>query len=407
MESKNILVSLVATFALVLLVSANVTAVDVFGNITSVTVNDVELSDGQTLAVQAGETLDIRVVFVASHYEADVEMFARIRGTGSISDSTERLDVLANRTYTKTLRVKIPSNIDRAENMILLIGVESQDGVGGHREIRLLAQRGSYSVQILSITNLDQVNAGDNLALNVVLNNNGFHTAENNYVRASIAELGISNTVFFGDLVADDKENRWDDTNKQDSAERTVYLAIPRNVPAGVYNLEVEAFNADSSVVQTKRIVVGSNSANDQVISSSTSKTFAVNEKKTYSITLVNTGNGIKVYDLTIDAPRGLTVNAEDSVIVVPAGSSKTVNLDVMASENGNYDFTVSVKSDGQLVSQKSFSAIVEGSKTIGVNASVVLTVVLAIIFIVLVIVLIVLLTRKPAKTEEFGESYY
>ena len=40
-------------------------------------------------------------------------------------------------------------------------------------------------------------------------------------------------------------------------------------------------------------------------------------------------------------------------------------------------------------------------------NGVLILTVVLVIIFVVLLIVLIVLLTRRPAETEEFGETSY
>ena len=40
-------------------------------------------------------------------------------------------------------------------------------------------------------------------------------------------------------------------------------------------------------------------------------------------------------------------------------------------------------------------------------DTTVVLAVILVIVFVVLVIILIVLLTKKPAETEEFGETNY
>ena len=67
----------------------------------------------------------------------------------------------------------------------------------------------------------------------------------------------------------------------------------------------------------------------------------------------------------------------------------------------------MNVHSDGELVKKQNFVANVEGKAATAGNAAVVLTIILAIIFIVLLIVLIVLLTRKPEKTEDFGESYY
>jgi len=70
------------------------------------------------------------------------------------------------------------------------------------------------------------------------------------------------------------------------------------------------------------------------------------------------------------------------------------------------------VKSDTGVSKQVSFTANVEktGSSkpTVTTNNTVlILTIVLSIIFVVLIIVLIVLLTRKPAESEEFGETSY
>ena len=101
-----------------------------------------------------------------------------------------------------------------------------------------------------------------------------------------------------------------------------------------------------------------------------------------------------------------------DNIVVVHAGSSRTVSLFADSDTRDDYTFTVDVNSEeGVLVARETFSAnVVEGDSRIGgttTNATVLLTVILAIIFIVLLVVLIVLLTRKTEKTEEFGESYY
>ena len=127
----------------------------------------------------------------------------------------------------------------------------------------------------------------------------------------------------------------------------------------------------------------------------------------------------MRLYELSIDAPTGLTVEADQPFVAIPAGASETVKIAAKADKAGKYLFTVSVYSDGNLVEKKSFTATVEGkSKGVvssvttsddgsAINTTVVLTVVLAIIFVVLLVVLIVLLTRKPQKSEELGESYY
>ena len=115
-------------------------------------------------------------------------------------------------------------------------------------------------------------------------------------------------------------------------------------------------------------------------------------------------------YFVVDSSDENLNVNVDESVVAIPAGSSKTVKVDVSAQKAGKYNFAVDVNSGADLVKSQQFAANVEGSsagKALSGNTAVVLTVVLAIIFVVLLVVLIVLLTRKPEKSQELGESYY
>ncbi len=403
MKSMKLMVSMVAILALVAFLASSVSA---FASIDRVTVNGIESFEDETAAVFAGETVPVRVIFTANQDARDVILEADLIGAGGTSEETARFNVVAGSQYSKLLNVRIPFDVDQHEGLTLEITIEGRvnDGsiVANRTTFDLEVQRESYLVELLSVDSVDQIKAGQTLALDVVLKNRGFEMAEDTYVRATIPELGVSNTAYFSDLTAEDQSH----PDKEDAVERRMYLNIPQNAAPGVYTIELEAYNSDSSSVRTKRIVVVGVGAESRVLSPSTSKSFAIDEEKVYSMTIVNSGDEIKVYDLVIKTSKGLSVEADDSLVVVPAGSSKTVKLTASASEEGDYTFDVTVSSDGELVKQESFAATVEGSAQ-KVNASVVLTVVLAVIFVVLVIVLIVLLTRKPQKSEEFGESYY
>lgn len=399
MKSMKLFVSMVAMLVFAAFVASNVSA---FASITGVTVNGIEGFNTGTAAVFAGETVPVRVIFTANETEHDVRVMARLIGENGVSEVTERFDVLAGNTYSRLLNIKMPFDIDPSENLVLVVTVESNAHLGSERRINLEVQRDSYLVEILSVDSVEQVKAGQTLALDVVLKNRGSHKAADTYVRATIPELGVSTTAYFSDLYGTDDA----DANEDDAVERRMYLNMPRNAAPGIYTIELEAYNSDSSTVRTKRIVVVGAGQESRVLSPLTSKSFAVGEEKTYSVTIVNSGDEIKVYDLAISASSGLSVEADDTLVVVPAGSSKVAMLTVSAAEKGDYTFDVTVSSDGELVKKETFAALVEGSSQT-VNASVVLTVVLAVIFVVLVVVLIVLLTRKPQKSEEFGESYY
>jgi len=397
----------VAIFALTFLVMANVSALT---NINSVEVNGVEALNGAaTIGVTGGETLAVKVVFYANDNASDVRLKLWVSGGSDLSATSDSFDVIAGRTYSKIFAVTVPSNIDPSQDSSLFVDLESKSGLlSDLATISLTEQRNSYDIEILAANVENTVSAGQPLALDVVLKNAGSHIADNTFVTAKIAALGIQQTAYFGDMSAVD--NQSEPSAKDDAAERRMLINIPSSAKAGVYVLELDAYNSDSSSVVTQKIAIGSSGADSSVVSSTQSQSFGVGEKATYTFTLVNSGNTIQTYQLSSDsADSALTVDVGDSVVVVPAGSSKTLQVVASASKTGTYNFDVNVLSNGAIVQSQSFIANVDGSSSSAFagSAAVVLTVVLAIIFVVLLVVLIVLLTRKPEKTQEIGESYY
>src|SRR3989338_8161456 len=401
MTYTNKLVFLVAAL---LLAVFEVSAVSALGTINHVEVNGVDAAGGVVnVASFAGDVLPVRVEFTADQTVDDVRVKAWISGGREYSAVTERFDVLQDSTYSRLVSVQMPSNIDPSESLELNVVVEARNGDSIETTVSIAAQRESYVVDVLDVAMDSKVKAGSSLALDIVLKNRGRHLAEDTFVRASIPALGIEAKGYFGDLSSVDTV----DPDKEDAAERRLVLRIPSDAPAGVYTVEIEAYNGDSVTTTVRKVAVVGAGADTSIVSSGSSKTFAAGEKAVYSLTLVNSGDKIRVYSLVLDTPTGLTVTSDDSVLAVPAGSSRTVKLEVSAAKAGKYNFGVNVHSDGALVQSVNYMASVEGSKIAGGNATVLLTVILAIIFVVLLVVLIVLLTRKPKKSEEFGESYY
>ena len=138
------------------------------------------------------------------------------------------------------------------------------------------------------------------------------------------------------------------------------------------------------------------------------SKSFEAGQIEEYSVVLVNIGDKLALFELVVESPAELNVEVSEPIVVVPAGSSRTVKLDVGSDKIGTYSFAVNIHSGAELIKRESFTADVQGKDIVSAGSpTVLLTVVLAIIFVVLLVVLIVLLTRKPKKSEEFGESYY
>ncbi len=378
-----------------------------FGNIAYVETNGVLLGHSVNIpySVDAGETLDLRVVFNAFTTTEDVRISARILGEPGSYEVTERFDVIGGNVYSKLIQVELPMDIDPQETFTLEVRVESQSNTADILTSQLTIQRESYSLAFLSVEHNSQVSAGETLPINLVLENQGRRNADNTFVKASIPALGISKTIFLEDLSALDDSN--DDEIEDDAMEGTILLAIPANAAPGLYTVELRAFNDDTETLATRRIEVVAGGSDSVMVSSASSKTFAVNADGNYRLTIVNPGNKILVYNLVTEADDGLAVELDDSVVVIPAGSSKTVDITARANREGTYSFTVrALSADNVVVGEQMFTANVEG-RAVGGNAAVVLTIILAIVFVVLLVVLIVLLTRKPAKSDELGESYY
>ncbi len=414
MTSKKFWVSLAAIFALVVLSVVNVSAS--FGNIVGIEVDEVDVFSAQPVAIEAGQTVAVRLFFRADQTVEDVRVRAWIAGDKEIASVTKEFAVLDGRTYSWLLLIKMPASLDEEEldeDLDLHVTVESRDlGVTDSFGVDLTVQRESNALEILDVDLDNVVNAGDVLSLDVVVKNRGRQTSEDTFVVARIPVLKLEDKAYFGDLynMADPVVNGRQLDNREDSYERRLSLRIPSNTPAGVYVVEIEASNEDAITTMTKKIVVTGAEGKTQVVSPVHSRSLDVGETAEYSLVLVNSGTQVGLFELVIEAPSDLDVEVSEPVVAVPAGSSKTVTLKTMSDKAGNYNFAVNVHSGGELVTREEFTAKVEGRSTADItrtNPTVLLTVVLAVIFVVLLIVLIVLLTRKPEKSEEFGESYY
>ena len=406
MKPSKFLVFLVAAIATVFLFhTASATQTSVGTTISYVEVNSAVLYEPNSYAFEAGETLHFHVVFSGPNNGSvieDARVTARLLGEPAISDISNRMDLLPGQVYSVPLTLTMPHDVDPSEVFVVEFTVESNDGTAARYRVSLQLQRSSYQLEILSVDADSRVHAGETLPLDIVVKNRGRHEAEDTFVEARIPELGISKRIFLKDLSSVDQSH----PDKDDSGNGRILLAIPSDAPAGLYNVEVRAFTADSQTLVTKRVeIIGGGSG--VAFASSTSKTFAVKANGDYSLTLVNSGERIMVYTIVPESDEGLQVTMDDAVVAVPAGSSKTVMVHAMASRAGDYTFKVNVHAaDGSTVATQTFMAKVEGT-SVGGNAAVVLTIVLAIIFVVLLVVLIVLITRKPVKAEELSESYY
>jgi len=414
MKNKAILVSFIALFAIVFALSTIVASEVQICDMTVEVNDEIVVSSGVTYAGEVSETIPVEVKFTACEDASDVRIKVYIEGyKNEISDETARFHIVNGSTYVKRFSLKLPSSMDLdelTESLKLLVRISAKGKESAEEAYSIKMQRELYGLNILSVDTSDEVTAGTTIPLDIVIENNGNERLDNVYLKVSIPDLGISKKVFIGDMDVVDEEDK---DSLSDSESKRIYVSIPRNAASGIYNAEIEAYNYDASTkVQAKLAVSG---AQTGIIPTATSKTIAIGEETTFDLVLVNPNNRMVVYSLTPSEAKGLIIEINEPVVAVPADSSKTVKVKVKATnsaEEGTHLVTIEVNSESGLVKQVSFSANVEKTGSSAItgaksNSVLILTVVLAIIFVVLLIVLIVLLTKKPAESEEFGETSY
>jgi len=405
MDTKKLLVSFLTVMSVLLLV-ATVSATDELVDINHLKVDGLTITSGgsEDVSVIAGETLVVEVFFEALEDASNVRVDAQLEGEKVDADADRLVgDVEEGKRYREVLTFQIPYELDDQVSDDLKLDLkifnsdfktELEDSFG---EIILRVQRPTFNAAVMLIQTSSTISSGETMVVDVVLKNIGYNDLDDTYVTVRVPALGLEQTDFFGDIIAvecdDDftnEENYGVDVNRKcdedddDTARGRIYLGVPHNTETGIYTLEVQAKNDDVNVLQTKQIFVN-NEVPDTVLKSGN------------SLIVINPTSNVKVYTIIPENPATVS----ESVVVVPAGSSRTV----LVTPNTSGNVAVNVLSGNDLVGTVEFAGALKGDSS--TNAVVVLTIVLGIIFIVLVIVLLVLLTRKPEKEEEFGESYY
>ena len=422
MKSKAILVSFIALLAIVFALST-VVAMEFIDNETlDVEVNDISVnldSIGNAIGISASESIPVVVKFTAKATLEDVRIKTYIEGfKNEIEDETSRFHIIKDNTYVKRFTLKVPSTDDfddekLTEKLRLLIRFSAKGSDSVEFKVPLEIQKELHSLNLLSVDLIDVVVAGEKVSLDVVVENNGHDRLDNVYLKASIPSLGVSGKIFAGDLESL-QDNSDDDIN--DAISKRIYLNIPRNAVPGNYEVEVEAYNFDTSTKTTGRVVI--ENVESGLLPTTDSKTISPGQETSFNLVLVNPSNRMVVYTITPSESKGVLVEISESIVAVSGDSSKTVQVKVRTTENtpeGTYVVMLNANADS-MTKQISFTVNVEKpSKITGkpvlsdgqpINMTV-LTVVLVIVFVVLLIILIVLLAKRPTETEESGETNY
>ena len=405
MNARNLMV----TFVLALFLVAGASMVSAASSLStsnySVKVNGINaMGSNGNVSVVAGSTMTVEVTFTAPQNDTDVTFEATLEGNKAKTfASSSVFDVESGYQYTKTLTLSVPSELNNelSDGLTLSLSINGRDYKYDLNDVSLRVQRPSYDAVVKSITTPTTIDAGQTIPVEIVVKNMGYNKLNDLYVSAGISDLNIvQGPKWFGDLTSLD--NCTNDCNQQDTVVGNMYLTMPYSVKPGVYTLKVVVQNGDTQTVAQKQITV-KNDLPSNVISTTETKDVKKGESASFNLLLVNPTNNVKVYTLVANSSNVDTTFSQ-SVVAVPAGSSKTVTVSASSQNEGSQAFNVNVFSNNNLEKTVAYKLNVQGNQT---SAVLILTIVLAAIFLVLLVALIVLLGRKPEKAEDLGESYY
>lgn len=363
---------------------------------------------------ERGSSLPIDVVITAGNDAEKVKVKAWVTGYNKdIEAQTAQFDLFAGSSYTKSLDLEIPADIDALDTYTLHIAVEQKNDLSGvaSAEISTTVQRATDLLEILSVntyTANNKIEAGSNLYVDVVVRNRGNYAADDVQISASIKELGLTRTVYIGDLDTTDNDN-------PDSQSATLVLPLT-DAKAGTYVLEVTAYNSKTSAAETKTIVVSGEQAQTttsgvSVTAQTATNTIAQGKGAVYTLEIKNLGTTSQNFVVQTEGTEGwATVQLNPSSFTLAGGESTTVNVYVVADENAvaaEHIFSAKVNY-GSNTKTATLTANVTGTGTsTGFTADLKTTLIIIsiVLAVAIIILLIVLLSRKTKSNTE--ETYY
>ena len=414
------LLNVMAVFVISLLSLSLVSALDTTNvNVESIRVNGDTILPTGTLAVEEGQMLEIRLGLISATGATNVEVDAKISGFEysdevSLSDSTPLFDIAMGTTKYVNLQVEVPRELD-ADTYTLRIRALDRDSAAVVWNIPLAIEsaRNGLDIADVSFSPSTTVKAGRSLLATVLLQNHGERNQNDVKVTVAIPSLGVS-AVEYVDVRADTQDVDFEDVPE-------MFLPIPANAAAGDYEVQVTAdFNRYNRATQTYTVHVQANElfqpeTEDVLVLAvgPEAQNVAAGSKATYAIALDNAGSRSKAYLLSAVTGSWATTSLSESLVVLEAGRSKVVYVDVTAAENavaGPQTVTVTVSADGEVLETVSLSANVVAAPVVSSSTDLRSGLEIALIVLVVVLVIVGLIIgfsrlRKDNEGEE--QTYY
>lgn len=379
---------------------------------------------------ERGEKIDIDVCVKALENVQDAQIEADIYGyrysareQDKVSDTTNTFDLDQNDNDCFTLNLEIPDKIDQ-DYYKLRIRVGDRDGISFEKDYQLNVQGASRSsaIQIKDFSlDPEEVIAGRAFTAMVKVRNIGDSDLNDLKVTISVPDLNIKTSEYMDNLDADESKTF-----------EELLLRIPECAKKGTYDVEVlvEFDEYEETVATTTIDVVASDTCGAST--GTTSPTTGQDEKSVitvpnsqevsqgtsvaYPIMIQNNGAVAKTYTMSLSGATSWATARVDpsSVLVIPAGQSRTAYLYVSANNNaelGDKTFTLTIDSGTE---SKQIPLVAKITKNVNATATTdwskfrnALEIGLVVLVIILIIIGLVIGFNKVRDNKHETEPYY
>ena len=387
---------------------------------------DVSGSDSdsyEVLAVEEGQTLNVRVGVEAALDVNDVEVEARISGYEysdyeNLEDYTHLFNVDAGTTKYVDLEVTLPNKLDK-EVYWLRLRILNSHSESVEKVVKLSVEPTRHGVDIadVSFSPGNTVKAGRALLTTVLLENFGLKDEKDVKVTVAMPEFGVSATEFV-DVVVNDKGDDGLNRNVDYEDVPEMFIQIPATAVEGDYEVLVTVKYDDLRETVTDSFTV--HVLPNEMFQASEKLVLAVGpeaqvvgagQSATYAVALTNAGTTSQAYMIEAVAGDWATISVSESFVVLEAGKNKVVYVTVAAAQNavaGEHVASVAVKSGTEVLQTVALRATVVAGSGDQFNLRNGLEIALIVLVVLLVIVgLIVGFSRLRKDDEEEDQTYY
>jgi len=422
--SLMFLVLIVAMTTMVAAVNLNVNYVKINGEEMSQAINRTN-----NLQIERGEDVTVKVCIKATQNVKDAQIEADIYGyrystrdSQKVSDTTPTFNLDQNDTVCKTLNVQIPEKMDMDYYKLRVrVGDRDSTSFENNYELHVAGIARSSAVQVKDFTiDPKEIIAGRAFTSMIKVRNYGDDDLTDLKATISVPSLNIETSEYMDELNADDSKTF-----------EELLLRIPECAKPGTYDVvftiefdEYEETTTRGTIKVLSSETCGAVAPNNNVPAAQRTVITVPNYQEitqgtsvVYPIMITNPMNTAKTYTITVSGTSNWASSRIDpgSVVVVSAGSSKTVYLYVSALANaeiGDKAFTLTIdSSDGDTRQVPITAKITKNAGSTDSNWNSVkngLEIGLVILVIILIIIgLIIGFNKLKENKNEKGEEYY